>query len=76
VPEAHVLAIRLTILEGTPPVFVYVGVPATRVVVAVVSSIGAVGSWRGWAQETEGWLVKERRSLSEVQERLLQAGKA
>ena len=23
-----------------------------------------------------GWLVKERRSLSEVQERLLQAGKA
>ena len=26
-----------------------------------------MGSWKGWAQATEGWLVKERRSLSEVQ---------
>jgi hypothetical protein len=28
------------------------------------------------AQATEGWSVKERRNLSEVKERLLQAGKA
>ena len=38
--------------------------------------IGAVGSWRRWAQATAGWSVKERRSLSEVKERLLRAGRA
>ena len=42
VPEAHVLAIGLAMLEGTPPVFVHDGVPATRVVVAVVSSTRVV----------------------------------
>ena len=39
-------------------------------------SLGVVGSWRRWAHATEGLSVKERRSLSEVKERLLQAGKA
>jgi len=42
VPEAHILAVRLTMLEGTPPVFVHAGVAATRVVVAVVSSTRVV----------------------------------
>jgi hypothetical protein len=42
VPEVHVLAIGLAMLESTPPVFVHAGVPATRVVVAVVSSTRVV----------------------------------
>ena len=42
VPEVHVLAIRLAILEGTSPVAAYAGVSATCVVVAVVSSAHVV----------------------------------
>ena len=69
--EAYDRAVELTRHLG-----VTLQVPAQDFATRFTEMQGAVGSWRRWAKATEGWSVKERRSLSEVKERLLQAGKA